>query len=154
MKVCKRAGGKRDSWKQRFTLGAMFTHHQKTIVMDVDPARWSGQANRPLKSQGEAVEAAQAVCTGRTAAWLPVIYMDSFCWHRMAGSNSSSCWHPFAASQCCTVSHTLGRECCLAIEGWRSKCARSTCTVCMQPLQWHAHFSQVKDMSVPQQVKL
>eukprot|EP00891_Asterochloris_glomerata_P005063 jgi/Astpho2/5063/fgenesh1_pm.00071_%23_10_t len=52
VKVCKRAGGKRDSWKQRFTLGAMFTHHQKTIVMDVDPARWSGQANRPLKSQG------------------------------------------------------------------------------------------------------
>lgn len=67
MKVCKRAGGKRDSWKQRFTLGAMFTHHQKTIVMDVDPARWSGQANRPLKSQGEAVKAAQAVCAGQNS---------------------------------------------------------------------------------------
>ena len=58
VKVCKRAGGKRDSLKQRFTLGAMFTHHQKTIVMDVDPARWSGQANRPLKSQGEVLKAA------------------------------------------------------------------------------------------------
>ena len=33
-KICKRNGGTEDSFVQRFTTGNMFTHHQKSVILD------------------------------------------------------------------------------------------------------------------------
>lgn len=33
-KICKRNGGTEDSFVQRFQTGNMFTHHQKSVILD------------------------------------------------------------------------------------------------------------------------
>ena len=33
-KICKRNGSNDDSFLQRFTTGNMFTHHQKSVILD------------------------------------------------------------------------------------------------------------------------
>ena len=53
-KICKRNGNNNDSFLQRFQTGNMFTHHQKSVILDAEGLEGGPEVDhRHVTKQGE-----------------------------------------------------------------------------------------------------
>ncbi len=72
-KICKRNGSNDDSFLQRFTTGNMFTHHQKSVILDAGGLQGGPQVDQ--QHLGRSTSSRSAYQSSR--AWSAV--MTVFC---------------------------------------------------------------------------
>jgi len=85
-KICKRNGSNDDSFLQRFTTGNMFTHHQKSVILDAGGLQGGPQVEQKhlgkstsSPSAYQSSRACLAVIAVMTVSCVVAAYSDHHC---------------------------------------------------------------------------
>ena len=76
-KICKRNGSNDDSFLQRFTTGNMFTHHQKSVILDAGGLQGGPQVEH--KHLGKSKYSTPAYQSSRACLAVTAVMTDLLC---------------------------------------------------------------------------